>query len=176
MFYNISSLFYHHVLAALQQKPPDFHIYSLAIQSPPAARRTSQQVNQIMLLPAWNSLKASAYSSQHSYHSIWFQPTSGSRPHLTAHSLPHKGTCLFLNPASLCLILLMSTKLFEFIPPHSLLPWPGPPWLSALKNKTLLGGASFNIPSLNSIFAFFIVHMPVNNYFTFFWSTFPPRL
>lgn len=175
MLYNISSLFYHHVLAALQQKPPDFHIYSLAIQSPPAARRTSQQVNQIMLLPAWNSLKAS-YSSQHSYHSIWFQPTSGSRPHLTAHSLPHKGTCLFLNPASLCLILLMSTKLFEFIPPHSLLPWPGPPWLSALKNKTLLGGASFNIPSLNSIFAFFIVHMPVNNYFTFFWSTFPPRL
>lgn len=38
-----------------------FHIYPFAIQSPPAASRTSQQVNQIMLLPVWNSLKASAY-------------------------------------------------------------------------------------------------------------------
>lgn len=47
------------------------------------------------------------------------------------------------------------------------------------KTETLLGGASFfNIPPLNSIFifAFFIVHMPMNNYFTFFWSAFPPRL
>lgn len=92
-----------------------FHVYPFAIQSPPAASRTSQQVNQIMLLPVCEGfclLSSSAHTT-----------VSGS---LQTRSLPHKGTCLFLNPGSLCLILPLSIKLSEFIPPHSLLPWPGP--------------------------------------------------